>query len=99
MTAAKKQVGFRPLSGYVLVKPDALEERTSSGLVIPDSAKRKSNLGTVVALPTLDDSSILPQISVGDLVAYGKYTGNDLRIGGEDYLLLREEEIFGILCS
>lgn len=90
------KVNIKPLADRVLVQPAAAEEKTSSGLYIPDSAKEKPQRGTVIAVGTgKKDEPITVQ--VGDTVLYGKYSGTELTVDGGDYLIMRESDIFAIL--
>jgi len=80
----------------VLVQPAAAEEKTASGLYIPDTAKEKPQKGTVVAIGTGKKDEPLT-VKVGDTVLYGKYSGTELNVDGADYLIMRESDIFAIL--
>ena len=86
----------QPLSDRVLIEPVAAETTTASGIIIPDSAKEKPQKGTVVAIGkgTKDEQMT---VKVGDLVLYGKYAGTELSVEGNDYLIMRESDIFAIL--
>jgi chaperonin GroES len=79
-----------------LVQPAAAEEKTSSGLYIPDSAKEKPQRGTVIAVGAGKKDEPLT-VKVGDTVLYGKYSGTELTVDGGDYLIMRESDIFAIL--
>lgn len=83
------------LAGKVLVKPQAAEEKTASGIIIPDSAKEKPRAGTVVLVggPKKDEEM---ELKKGDVVLYGKYAGQELNIDGEDYLLLSQSDVLYI---
>jgi chaperonin GroES len=83
------------LAGKVLVKPPAAEEKTSSGIIIPDSAKEKPQKGEVV-LVGADKKDEPMQVKPGDVVLYGKYAGTELNIDGEDYLLISQNDILYI---
>lgn len=90
------EVKIKPLSDRVLVEPMEAEEKTTSGIIIPDTAKEKPQKGTVVAVgPGKDDKK--PQVEVGNTVLYGKYSGTELSIDGKDYLMMREDDILAIL--
>lgn len=87
-----------PLADRVVVKvEEKVEEKTKSGLVLPDTAKEKPQEGTVIAVGPgriLDDGSRVPvDVKVGDKVIYSKYAGNEVKIDGEEYLLLEERNI------
>lgn len=90
------KVNIKPLADRVLVQPAAAEEKTSSGLYIPDSAKEKPQRGTVIAIGTGKKDEPLT-VKVGDTVLYGKYSGTELTVEGGDYLIMRESDIFAIL--
>lgn len=87
---------MKPLEDRVLVKPAAAEEKTASGIIIPDSAKEKPQKGEVVAVgPGTKD--IVMQVEVGDVVLYGKYAGTELNVDGDDFLVMRQSDILGKL--
>ncbi|HOY96380.1 MAG TPA: co-chaperone GroES [Catalimonadaceae bacterium] len=94
-------VSIKPLADRVLVRPAAAEERTASGLIIPDSAKEKPQKGEIVAIgegKTAENGTVVkPQVKVGDNVLYGKYAGTEITVDGKDYLIMRESDIFAIL--
>jgi len=83
------------LAGKVLVKPQAAEEKTSSGIIIPDSAKEKPLRGTVVLVGTAKKDEAM-EVKVGDTVLYGKYSGTELSIEGTDYLLISQNDVLYI---
>ena len=91
----------RPLYDRILIKRVDTEEKTKGGIIIPDTAKEKPQEGKVVALgkgKLLDDGSTKAlDVKVGDKVLFSKYGGSDINIDGEDYLILREEEILAII--
>jgi chaperonin GroES len=89
-------VSFKPLADRVLVQPAAAEEKTASGLFIPDTAKEKPQRGQVVAVGAgkKDEPTT---VKVGDHVLYGKYSGTEITIEGVDYLMMKESDIFGTL--
>lgn len=90
-----------PLFDRVLVEKTVATRTTSGGIMLPESAVQKLNEGKVVAIGkgkrTADGSFITPTIKVGDHVMLGEYGGNEVKMNGKDYLLIREEEILGIL--
>ncbi|HLU88973.1 MAG TPA: co-chaperone GroES [Cyclobacteriaceae bacterium] len=90
------QVNIQPLADRVLVEPAAAEEKTASGLYIPDTAKEKPQKGTVVAVGNGKKDEPLT-VKVGDTVLYGKYSGTELSVEGKDYLIMREADIFAII--
>jgi len=90
------KVNIKPLADRVLVQPEAAEETTASGIIIPDTAKEKPQKGTVVAAgPGTKDDPIT--VKVGDTVLYGKYAGTELKLEGNDYLIMRESDILAII--
>ena len=90
------QVNIQPLADRVLVEPAAAEEKTASGLYIPDTAKEKPQKGVIVAVGNGKKDEPLT-VKVGDTVLYGKYSGTELTVEGKDYLIMREADIFAIL--
>ncbi len=80
------------LAGKVLVKPVAAETKTQSGIIIPDSAKEKPLKGTVVLVGAAKKDEAV-EVNVGDTVLYGKYSGTELQIDGEDYLLINQSDV------
>ncbi|AFH49883.1 Chaperonin GroES [Ignavibacterium album JCM 16511] len=92
---------IKPLADRVVVKPAEAEEKTAGGIILPDTAKEKPIEGTVVAVgpgKTSDDGKLIkPEVKVGDRVLYGKYSGTEVTIDGEEYLIMRESDIFGII--
>ncbi len=90
------KLNIQPLADRVLVEPAAAEEKTASGLYIPDTAKEKPQKGTVVAVGNGKKDEPLT-VKVGDTVLYGKYSGTELNVDGSDYLIMREADIFAIL--
>ena len=83
------------LAGKILVKPQDAEEKTVGGIIIPDSAKEKPQQGTVV-LVGADKKDEPMQLNVGDVVVYGKYSGTELNIDGEDYMLMSQTDVLYI---
>lgn len=94
---------LKPLADRVLVKPAPKEERTSTGLYISSGAQEKPQRGEVVAVGAgkFNDKGerIALDVHVGDQVYYGKFGGNEVKIDGETYLLLRADDIYAILCD
>jgi chaperonin GroES len=87
---------IKPLADRVLVEPAAAETKTSSGIIIPDSAKEKPQKGTIVAVGSgTKDNPIT--VTVGDSVLYGKYAGTELNHDGKDYLIMKESDILAIV--
>jgi len=91
-----KKLSIKPLADRVLVEPAAAETKTSSGIIIPDTAKEKPQKGTIVAVGKgTKDNPIT--VSVGDSVLYGKYAGTELQHEGIDYLIMKESDILAIV--
>jgi chaperonin GroES len=88
---------LQPLADRVLVKPMEKEERTKSGIYLPDTAKEKPQEGEVLAVGpgkmTDDGKRVLPDLKVGDRVIYAKYGGTEIKVEGEDLIILRESDI------
>lgn len=89
-------VNIKPLADRVLVEPAAAEEKTASGLFIPDTAKEKPQRGAVVAVGNGKPDEPMT-VKVGDTVLYGKYSGTEISVEGKDYLIMRESDIFAVL--
>ena len=92
---------LRPLQDRVIVKQQEAEEKTKSGIFLPDAAKEKPTTGKVVAAGPgrLDENGKPMELSVraGDTVYYGKYSGTDIEVDGEKFVILRESDILGVL--
>jgi len=92
---------FRPLQDRILVKRLQGEEKTASGIIIPDNAKERPSEGKVVAVgagKSLDDGSRRKvDLEVGDKVLFGKYSGTEVKLDGEEHLIMREEDILAVL--
>ncbi|CAI8255619.1 MAG: co-chaperone GroES [Flavobacteriaceae bacterium TMED120] len=87
---------IKPLADRVLIEPAAAETKTSSGIIIPDTAKEKPQKGTVVAVgPGTKENPIT--VKVGDQVLYGKYAGTELQHEGKDYLIMKENDLLAIV--
>ena len=90
-----------PLEDRIVVKPQDAEEKTAGGIVLPDTAREKPLMGKVIAVGTgkLLDNGTRAAMSVkkNDVVLYGKYSGSDIEIDGDDYKILRESEVLGIV--
>ena len=90
------KLSIKPLADRVLIEPAAAETKTSSGIIIPDTAKEKPQKGTVVAIGSgTKDNPIT--VAVGDSVLYGKYAGTELQHEGKDYLIMKESDILAIV--
>ena len=94
-------VNVKPLHDRVLVKPAEAKEEIKGGIIIPDSAKEKPQEGNVVAVgdgKILEDGSVRKMaVKVGDKVIYSKYGGTEVKMDGDEYLLMREDDILGII--
>ncbi len=89
-------VKIKPLADRVLVEPMEAEEKTASGIYIPDTAKEKPQKGTVVAVgPGTKDVTM--EVKVKDVVLYGKYAGTEINVGGKDYLMMKQSDILAIV--
>ena len=87
---------IKPLADRVLVEPAAAETKTSSGIIIPDTAKEKPQKGKIVAVgPGTKENPVT--VKVGDVVLYGKYSGTELNHEGKDYLIMKENDILAII--
>jgi chaperonin GroES len=89
------KVKFTPQGDRVLVEPASAEEKTSGGIIIPDTAKEKPQKGTVVAVGPGKKKDEPVTVKVGDKVLYGKYAGTEITIDGTEYLIMRQDDIFG----
>ena len=92
---------IQPLGDRVLVEPLEAEEKTASGIVIPDTAKEKQQKGKVIAVGkgrVAEDGKVSPlEVRVSDQVLFGRYSGTEVKIGGNDYLIIKEDDILGII--
>lgn len=94
--AAAPKLKVTPLHDRVIVKPAKAEEKSAGGIIIPDTAKEKPQRGTVVAAgPGKKDEPVT--VKVGDTVLYGKYSGTEIQIEGDDLLIMRESDILAIV--
>ncbi len=90
------KVNIKPLGDRIVVSPAIAEDKTASGIIIPDTAKEKPQNGTVVAIP--DENEEFPiTVKVGDKILYGKYSGTEIIIDGNDYLIMSEKDILAII--
>ena len=90
------KVKFKPLADRVLVEPEAAEEKTASGIIIPDTAKEKPQRGKIIAVgPGTKENPVT--LKAGDIVLYGKYAGTELQHEGLDYLIMKESDILAIV--
>jgi chaperonin GroES len=92
---------IRPLYDRIVVKRIDEQETTRSGIIIPDSAQEKPQEAEVVAIGNgkrLEDGKVVPlDVKAGDRILFGKYSGNEIRLDGEEYLIMREDDILGVL--
>jgi chaperonin GroES len=92
---------IKPLADRVVIKPAQAEEKTKGGIILPDTAKEKPVVGEIVAAgpgKVTDDGKKIPmELKVGDKVLYGKYSGTEVTIEGDEYLIMREADIFAIV--
>jgi chaperonin GroES len=92
---------IKPLADRVVIKPSPVDEKSRGGIILPDTAKEKPVVGEVVAIGpgkvTDDGKKVNPEVKVGDKVLYGKYSGTEVTIEGEEYLIMREADIFAIV--
>ncbi|MBB78267.1 MAG: co-chaperone GroES [Crocinitomicaceae bacterium] len=86
---------FKPLADRVLIQPAPVEMKTASGIIIPDSAKEKPLMGEIIAVGKgkVDEPMT---VKVGDKVLYGQYSGTEIKLEGETYLIMRESDVYGI---
>ena len=93
---------FRPLHDRVLVRRVEAEEKTAGGIIIPDSAKEKPAEGEIVAVGTgtkAEDGKVTPlDVKAGDRVLFGKWSGTEIKLDGQDYLIMKESDIMGIVA-
>jgi chaperonin GroES len=94
-------MGFRPLHDRVLVRRIEAEEKSAGGIIIPDTAKEKPQQGEVIAVGPgardEDGKHITPDVKAGDRIIFGKWSGTEVKIDGEELLIMKESDIFGIV--
>ena len=94
------QLQLKPLGDRLVVKADEKEEKTASGIYLPDTAQEKPLHGTVLAAGpgrVLDDGKLQPmEVKTGDKILFGKYSGTEIKLDGESYLILKESEVLGV---
>jgi len=92
-----------PLGDRILVKPLEAEEKTKGGIILPDTAKEKPQEGKVISVgkgKVLDNGKIQPlEVKVGDKILYGKYSGTEIKLNGEEHLIIREEDVLAIIAD
>jgi chaperonin GroES len=90
-----------PLADRVVIRPSPADEKTKGGIILPDTAKEKPVIGEVVAIGpgkvTDDGKRIPPDVKVGDRVLYGKYSGTEVTIDSDEYLIMREADVFAVV--
>jgi chaperonin GroES len=96
-----QEMKIRPLQDRVIVRRLEEEEKTKGGIIIPDTAKEKPQEGKVIAVgkgKVTEEGKVIPlDVKVGDKILFGKYSGSEIKIGGEEHLIMREEDILGII--
>jgi chaperonin GroES len=94
-------MNIRPLGDRILVKRIQEEEKTKGGIIIPDTAKEKPQEGRVVAVGkgkmTEEGKLLVPDVKAGDRILFGKYAGSEIKLEGEEHLILREDDILGVV--
>ena len=94
---------FRPLYDRILVERVESEEMTKGGIIVPDSAKEKPQQGKVIAVgqgKRLEDGKLVPlEVKAGDTILFGKYSGSEIKIEGNEYLIMKEEDVLGLVES
>jgi len=94
-------MAYKPLGDRLLVKPNPSEEKTKSGIVLPDSAKEKPQEGKVIAVGSgardEEGNKVPMEVKVGDTVLYSKYSGTEVKIDGEEHLIIKENDILAIV--
>ena len=94
-------MNFRPLHDRVLVRRVEAEEKTAGGIIIPDSAKEKPQQGKVIAVgkgKIEKDGKVTPlDVKEGDTILFGKYSGQEIKLDGDEFLIMREEEVLGVI--
>ena len=92
---------LKPLADRVVVEPTEQEEMTASGIYVPETAKEKPQQGKVVAVgkgKVTEDGKVLPvDVKTGDTVLFGKYAGTDVKLDGKEYLMMREDDVLGVV--
>jgi chaperonin GroES len=87
---------MKPIADRVIIKPAPADEKTKGGLIIPDTAKEKPQRGEVVAVGPGKDGNLMT-VQAGDIVLYGKYSGQEISYEGQDYLIMREDDILCVI--
>ena len=94
---------FRPLYDRILVERVESEEKTKGGIIVPDTAKEKPQQGKVIAVghgKRLEDGKLIPlEVKAGDTILFGKYSGSEIKIEGIEYLIMKEDDVLGLVES
>ena len=94
---------FRPLYDRILVERVESEEISKGGIIVPDSAKEKPQQGKIIAIghgKRLEDGTLIPlEVKAGDTILFGKYSGSEIKIEGNEYLIMKEDDVMGLLES
>jgi chaperonin GroES len=94
---------FRPLYDRILVERVESEEKTKGGIIVPDTAKEKPQQGKVIAVghgKRLEDGKLIPlEVKAGDTILFGKYAGSEIKIEGNEYLIMKEDDVLGLVES
>jgi chaperonin GroES len=90
------KISLKPLADRVIIEAAPAEEKTASGIIIPDTAKEKPQKGKVIAIGTGKKDEPMT-VKVGDTVLYGKYAGTEIQVDGKEYLIMRENDIFAVI--
>lgn len=94
---------LQPLHDRIVIEPAPKEEKTASGIILPDSAQEKPLRGTVIAVgpgKLLDSGKVVPvDVTVGEVVLYGKYSGTEVTVSGKDVVILRSDDILGVVTE
>ncbi|MBK7936517.1 MAG: co-chaperone GroES [Lewinellaceae bacterium] len=89
---------MKPIADRVIIKPAPADEKTKGGIIIPDTAKEKPQRGEVVAVGPGKDGNLMT-VQVGDIVLYGKYSGQEISYEGQDFLIMREDDILCVILK
>jgi chaperonin GroES len=98
----ERKMNIKPLRDKILVRPESEEEKTKSGIILPDTAKEKPQRGKVVAVGSgrIDDGDIIPlEVKEGDIVIYEKYGPSEIKINNEDLLIIKEDDILAVVTE
>jgi len=94
-------MSLKPLGNRVVIEPNEQEEITSGGIVLPETAKEKPQKGKIIAAgkgKVTEDGKVLTlDVKVGDLILFGKYSGTEIKVDGKEYLMMREDDVLGVI--